>query len=165
MHAQMATNDINAYVQAIKITPGASDKFYVVGTFNSWTIDENYRLTPNPGSSDMEYMINLTLTTTDQFKVKMDGETPIWYPDGMGNNYGENGEIAENGNYTIYFRPNGDGGVDWFYNVIYVEIQEPSAIDEVNAVANAKANKVLRDGQIYIIRDGKTYNALGTEIR
>ena len=141
---------------------GAST-YYVVGTFNSWTFDENYRLTPNPGASDMEYMINLTLTTTDQFKVKMDAENPIWYPDGMGNNYGENGEIAENGNYTIYFRPNGDGGADWFYNVIYVEKQEPSAIEQTNA--DDKAVKVLRDGQIYIIRDGKTYTVMGAMVK
>ena len=163
MPAKTPAGDINAYVQAIKITPGASDKFYVVGTFNSWTFDENYRLTPNPGASDMEYMINLTLTTTDQFKVKMDAENPIWYPDGMGNNYGENGEIAENGNYTIYFRPNGDGGADWFYNVIYVEKQEPSAIEQTNA--DDKAVKVLRDGQIYIIRDGKTYTVMGAMVK
>jgi hypothetical protein len=28
-----------------------------------------------------------------------------------------------------------------------------------------KAQKVLHNGQVYIIRDGKTYNALGAEIK
>ena len=47
-----------------------------------------------------------------------------WYPDGMGNNYGENGEIAADGTYDVYFRPDGQGGEDWFYGVMYVAAQE-----------------------------------------
>ena len=33
------------------------------------------------------------------------------------------------------------------------------------ANANAKAAKILRDGQLYILRDGKKYNIIGVEIR
>lgn len=40
---------------------------------------------------------------------------------------------------------------------------DPQAIE--NAAADTKATKVVRDGQIYIIRDGKMYNAIGTEVR
>ncbi len=49
---------------------------------------------------------------------------------------------------------------------IYVkkESDTPTAIDEVgnDERANGEWTKVLRDGQIYIIRDGKTYNIMGT---
>lgn len=38
-----------------------------------------------------------------------------------------------------------------------------TAID--NANANAKASKIIRDGQVLIIRDGRTFNALGAEIK
>ncbi|MBQ6769280.1 MAG: hypothetical protein IJP46_11565, partial [Prevotella sp.] len=70
-----------------------------------------------------EYMFTMDLTTQSQFKVvKSDGVSQTWYPDGMGNNYGENGEITQDGNYTIYFRPNADGGDDWFNGVIYVQL-------------------------------------------
>ena len=41
----------------------------------------------------------------------------------------------------------------------------PTAIGETNANANAKAVKILRDGQLYIIRDGKTYNILGNAVK
>lgn len=153
-----------AAIKAIKITPSELNKYYVVGTFNSWTFNESYRLTLNSAAAPTEeYMIELPLTTTDQFKVKMDAETPIWYPDGVDNNYGQNGEITEDGNYTIYFRPNGDGGYGWFYNVIYVEKQSPSAIEETNA--DPKAAKFIRNGQLFIEKNGKTYNAIGIEIK
>ncbi len=38
----------------------------------------------------------------------------------------------------------------------------PAAID--NAKADVKAVKVIRDGQVLILRDGKSYNALGTQL-
>jgi len=101
--------------------PTPTPKYYVVGTMNSWQVNEAYEMTPNNSAETEEYMFTLDLTTTDQFKVKkVVGETETWYPEGTGNNYGEHGEITEDGNYTIYFRPNGDGGDDWFYKVIYV---------------------------------------------
>ena len=40
---------------------------------------------------------------------------------------------------------------------------EETAIDNVNA--NVQATKVIRDGQVLIVRDGKTYNALGAEVK
>ena len=47
------------------------------------------------------------------------------------------------------------------------ESDTPTAIDEVGngERANGEWTKVLRDGQIYIIRDGKTYNVMGAEVR
>ena len=45
---------------------------------------------------------------------------------------------------------------------------EPQGIKDVEASGNANnsiTRKVLVDGVIYIVRDGKTYNALGTEVR
>ena len=38
-------------------------------------------------------------------------------------------------------------------------------IENTNANANANAAKIIRDGQLFIIRDGKTFNALGTELK
>ena len=95
-------------------------KYYVVGNMTDWSVNEAYEMTPNNGAETEEYMYEMALTTASQFKVvKVDGATQTWYPDGMGNNYGEHGEIAKDGDYTIYFRPKGDGGEGWFYNCIY----------------------------------------------
>ena len=61
------------------------------------------------------------LKAGDEFKVvetngSIFGFEPVWYPDGTDNNY----EVAADGVYDVYFRPNYDGGDDWYYNVIYV---------------------------------------------
>ena len=87
-------------------------------------------MTKNTAAEGNEYIFyGLYLTTEDQFKVVsynasiQDGNM-TWYPDGMGNNYGENGEITADGSYTVCFRPDYDGGDDWFYNCIYAAADE-----------------------------------------
>jgi hypothetical protein len=47
---------------------------------------------------------------------------------------------------------------------ITLEAQEvPSSIN--NTVVEGKAVKVIRDGQVMILRDGKAFNALGVEMK
>ena len=50
---------------------------------------------------------------------------------------------------------------------ISIKESAPTAIDEIGNGERAKGEwtKVLRNGQILIIRDGKTYNALGAEVK
>lgn len=100
-----------------------SVSYYIVGNMNVWTTDSNYLMTLNTQAETEEYVYTMDLTTASQFKVL--SSNGIWYPQGSGNNYGENGEITEEGNYTIYFRPNANGGNDWFHNVIYVVKNNP----------------------------------------
>ena len=46
------------------------------------------------------------------------------------------------------------------------EMKNPNeGIDEVSQESKAKSQKVIKDGQLYIERNGKTYNALGAEIK
>ena len=40
---------------------------------------------------------------------------------------------------------------------------EGQGVENVNI--NAKTTKFIKDGQLFIIRDGKTFNALGTEVK
>ena len=40
---------------------------------------------------------------------------------------------------------------------------DPQAIE--NAAVDTKATKIIRDGQIFILRDGKMYNAVGAEVK
>ena len=49
-----------------------------------------------------------------------------------------------------------------FFNVI--EYNAPTAIDNIPS-STANTHKLLRNGQLLIIRDGKTYNTMGAEIR
>ena len=139
--------------------------YFVVGNFTGWGVDPAYKLAANP-EAENELMIKLSLTTESQFKVvySADGAGAyVWFPEGMGNNYGENGEITEDGDYIVYFRPNGDGGEDWFYRYIYV-VKDPGDGIE-NIVLTEKAQKVLVDGVVYIIRDNKLFNLQGAQVR
>ena len=45
------------------------------------------------------------------------------------------------------------------------DVDSEQGIEDVVVTEKDKTRKVLIDGQLYIIRDGKTYNALGTEVR
>ena len=105
--------------------PTPTEGYYIIGNMNDWEINNNYKLTLNEAAAPtVEYYFpSLALTTTSQFKVVYSAngtDKTIYYPDGTENDYGQHGEITADGNYTIFFRPNGDGGSDWFHNVIYV---------------------------------------------
>ena len=115
--------------------------YYLVGNMNEWTPAEGYKLELNSqaGEGVEEYMISLDLAADAQFKVvKVEGENPwTWYPDGENNNYGQKGELTAGATkYNVYFRPNGDGGSDWFYNVLYVVDTVTDGIGSVNFTAD-----------------------------
>ncbi|MBR2109114.1 MAG: starch-binding protein [Ruminococcus sp.] len=104
---------------------GAST-FYVVGSFTDWQTDDAYKLTKNTAAEVTEYSISgLELKKDDEFKVvetngSIQGFNPVWYPDGIDNNY----VVAEDGTYTVYFRPDYNGGEDWFNSCIYAAKEE-----------------------------------------
>jgi hypothetical protein len=87
-------------------------------------------------------MLTLDLAADAQFKVvKDDGQVQTWYPDGMGNNYGENGELKGAGKYTVYFRPNEDGNEDWFYGVINIAAAESAPAGPVVTISQDTETK------------------------
>ena len=53
-------------------------------------------------------------------------------------------------------------GVFYLRNVKII-VPDETAVE--NVAASVKATKVVRDGQVLILRDGKTYNALGAEMK
>ena len=107
-------------------------------------------------------MLSLTLAEGDQFKViGVEGETTTWYPDGMDNNYVVDADHA--GEATVYFRPAMDGDEDWFYGCILV-VAVAEGIEDVQS-EKAESRKIMLNGMLYIVRDGKMYNVLGTEMK
>ncbi len=112
-------------IETVTPEPG-EPTYYIVGGFTDWQMKEEYAMTKIAEGDSVKYLFkDLALTTTDQFKVvsynwSLPEPVQTWYPDGMGNNYGENGEITAEGTYDVYFDPAvaTDG---WFYNCIYVD--------------------------------------------
>ena len=162
----------------------AAAAYYVVGNFTNWSTNDAYKMTLNTGcTSTTEYMLTLDLAADAQFKVvKDDGQGQTWYPDGMGNAYGENGELKGAGKYTVYFRPNGDGNQDWFYSVMYVapapgtvtlnETKTEASFTmpqyDVNVSYTIKRDMTVDvtatiDDRIRIKKDGNDYQPVGKE--
>ena len=102
-----------------------ADNYYVIGTMNDWGPSKQFQLTQNP-ANDKEYMITLSLKAGAELKViGVDGEGNwTWYPGGSDPNYVENTA----GKYTIYFRPDGQGGDGWYYGCIYLAAAPAPAI-------------------------------------
>lgn len=135
----------------------AAAAYYVVGNFTNWSTNDAYKMTLNTGcTSTTEYMLTLDLAADAQFKVvKDDGQGQTWYPDGMGNNYGENGELSGAGKYTVYFRPNRDGNPDWFYSVMYVAAAAPGTVtlNETKTIASFDMPTYDVDVNYELVRD------------
>lgn len=113
-------------VYAIRFTldgeaPFGSPKYYVAGNMTEWGVNEAYELVANP-ANEGEYMGRFAFEAGAEFKViKYNGsEEFTWYPEGMGNNY----TINEAGVYAVYFRPDGQGGEDWYHGFFNVIMQE-----------------------------------------
>ena len=110
--------DVAYYFKNIKIEVDEDDvtlsdlDFYLAGSFNEWAPTADYKLVVNEAAEGVEeYMITLGLKANDELKVV---KGKAWYP-AEGNNF----MVSEDGNYTIYFRPEYNGGDDWFAGCIY----------------------------------------------
>jgi hypothetical protein len=149
-----------------------ADGFYLIGNINGvevpdWTVEninKNYLLARNTEATENEeYKIEVTLAEGDAFQVVSvaNDVIAVWYPGGTENNYVVDAEHA--GQSVIYFRPNADGGEDWFHNKIYVAAAGGTGID--NTAINAKAEKMIKNGMLLIIKGDKTYNIMGQIVK
>jgi len=152
--------DIPSDYYYIWIDPNLYTGYYLLGTMNEWTPMREYMFTQNP-ENDAEYLFTMTLAENDEFKVAyiQDGwwDDDSYFPNNGAGNFVVDANHA--GEKTIYFRPDYQGGEDWYYNCIFVPANEGSGLDKI--ISSGKAAKIMRDGQIRIIKGNKTYNLLG----
>lgn len=84
-----------------------ANSYFLTGTIAEWWLNSNYELTMV--EEGLYKITDVELATSDLLKVvksNINGTTIAdWYPDGMDNNQ----QVDEDGTYTIYFRPAGDG--------------------------------------------------------
>ena len=147
----------------VKPAPVLENGFYLVGLqLNNWTPAAEYHLLPNP-ENEQEFMVAATLAEGDSLKVVnvVDDAITAWYPNGMNNNYVVDANHA--GGTTLYFRPDYQGGEGWYEGCIYVV--PTGTVDIQNVDAAVKAVKVVRNGQIMIIRDEHIYTVMGQLIK
>ena len=130
-------------------------KYYVAGSMNGWGANEAYELVANPAVAG-EYMGEFTFAANDEFKViAYDGEQiTTWYPDGMGNNY----QITEAGEYSVYFRP--EGNSEWgngYFTAIKMEVLSVTVAQAIEAGMALDSMGVSTDEYIvegYVINPG-----------
>ena len=138
-----------------------ADGFYLIGTFNDWTPSAQYAFVLNPEAAPaVEYKVSVDLQEGDKLKglAVIMGQW-IYYPEG--DDIVVPAEYA--GNCTIYFRP--EYNPDWaaFGGHIYIVKQSGQGIDEI--LSEGKAVKVLREGQVLIMKGNRTYTPMGQIVK
>lgn len=104
-----------------------ADDYYLVGNMNDWGASKQFQLTQNPGNT-AEYMITLTFKAGAKFKVigVEEGKETEWYPSGGDET---NYYVSNAGEYTVYFRPDGEGDPEyWYHRCIYLAAAPAPAV-------------------------------------
>ena len=96
--------------------------YYLVGTMNGWSNSDDYAFSiSSSGEGELEYKISGIELSKDA-EIKVHSSSDAWYPGS------ENYKVTETGTYTIYFRPEGNGGGDWHYQYFYVKNVTPRTV-------------------------------------
>lgn len=115
----VGTNTKRGYVKSITVNfEGDVEEpmvYYLVGTMNNWQASNDYKFVANPANAD-ELMIDVKLPANSSMKaIGIQGENTTWFPDGVGNDF----VINDAGNYTIFLRPDKQGGEGWHEGCLY----------------------------------------------
>lgn len=148
--------------------PTLENGFYLIGKIGGvegWNVADlkaEQKFAANEGAEG-EYMLSTTLEEGDAIKVvKVENdEITAWFPGGESSNFVVTAAYA--GEKTVYFRPDQQGGEGWHYGCIYIAPNQGTGIS--NTAVEGKAVKMIMDGQLLIIRNGKTYNVQGQQLK
>ena len=150
--------------------PTLENGFYLVGKFNGvpeWTVEtltaaKQFTWNKHIGEENEEWKITADLHLGDEFKaayVYLDAITE-YIPKDEEIKYVVTNE-AQVGTMTIYFQQKHN---DTWGGHFYVDSSSPATGIDNNEVS-AKAVKRLVNGQLVIEKNGKTFNALGAEVK
>ncbi len=144
--------------------PRLADGFYLIGQ-KGWEVDSisaDLLFAANPDNAG-EYQLTVNLVKDDKIKVvKVENDViKHWYPDGEGNEYTV--DVAHEGNKTIYFKPDYVEAWADFGGYFFIEANHGTGLDKL--ADDAQAVKAIVNGQLFIIRGGKTYTVQGAEVR
>lgn len=100
--------------------------YYIVGDFNGWQAQPQYRLTENQATQGEYTRPCVTFNSGEEFKVAYCNGYGLetYYPNGMGDEY----EIFAAGNYDVYFRPDGKGSQEYGWHEGYIYAEESSIL-------------------------------------
>lgn len=153
-------NDSLAIKFPAKPEPVLTDGYYLVGSFSDWKAAAENLFVANP-DAEGEYQLNINLTAGDEIKVayvEADAAT-TWFP--KEGNYIV--DANHSGATTMYFRP--DYKEEWaaFGGYFYIVPTGTEGIEEI--LSEGKAVKVIREGNLIILKGDKAYNAMGQIVK
>lgn len=144
-------------------------EYYIAGGFTSWE-DNMAKMMEDAGM----YMATVTINATEaqEFKVvRVQGPYKTWY--GLADKSTMTPENCTNwtigGNENIGLQPSYAGKYTFYFNegemqlTIDMPTEPGTALD--NTEAGEKAAKVMQNGQLLIIKNGKTFNAQGAVVK
>ncbi len=105
--------------------------YYIVGSMNSWTLSDEYKMTKNDAQTSYnEYMFEkLSLENSNEFKINYSADGVIksdsYYP--------TNNITGYAGPYNVYLCPEGGRGDDWIDGKVYMQQTYDVEIDGKNA--------------------------------
>ena len=139
------------------------DGFYLIGQNGlvAKSLNANLLFSVNPNDAE-EYQLDVTLEENQRIKVVKihRGEIVMGYP--SEGTYRV--DAAHTGTHTVYFREEQRG--DWmaFGGHMWIGANQTTTATQ-NIVTVVKATKILRNGQIFILRGDRTYTITGQEVR
>lgn len=130
--------------------------YVLMGIAGDWTT--GVTMTANPGNANEYVLLGQKIAEGDAVKVVTltDGAATAWC--GNVDEYSVEHSADDMGNIVL-----APGAYDFYYKVdadkVYIEKSSSTSID--NVMVDVKASKIIRNGQMYILRDGVLYNAIG----
>ena len=156
-------------------TYGTLPKVALVGDYaeDMWGDNATNTMTPADDNATAAVTLNLTAGTyqikvwVDGYYMSLNGEGDSRYGIRRDWNHADHVDIVNTGrNFDLNADVDGDYTFTWNYTTLDLVVTFPSEATGIeNANANTKAVKRIVNGELRIIRDGKTFNALGAEVK
>ena len=153
-------NDSLAIIFPEKPAPVLTDGYYLMGSFNEWKIVAD-NLFQNNIDAEGEYVLDINLNPGDEIKVAYveADEAKFWFP--KGDNYIV--DKNHSGATIMYFRPEYNEAWSAFGGYFYIVPTSTEGIEET--LSEGKAVKVLREGNILILKGEHTYTVMGQIVK
>lgn len=154
-------NDSLAIIYPEKPEPVLTNGYYLMGSFNDWKAVAENLFQSNLEAEGEEYVLSINLTAGDEIKVayvEADAAT-TWFP--KEGNYTV--DANHSGPTTMYFRPVYNEEWSAFGGYFYIVPTSTTGIEEI--LSEGKAVKIVREGNLIILKGDKAYNAMGQIVK